>query len=80
MFEDKCVEARMIQFRRLLNKFEKNDSSRIIFYDPCNTDTTAYTLVDQDTLKFASLRLAHQCRMHTKKHGLHLNSKINITE
>ena len=65
MFEDKCVEAKMVEFRKLLIKFEQNDYSPVLFEDPCNTEQCPYDTVDQVVLKKASLRLAHQCRLYT---------------
>jgi hypothetical protein len=65
MFEDKCVEQKMIQFRKLLIKFENEDFSSITFYDSCNNRKNYYDTVSQVTLKLASLQLAHQCRAYT---------------
>lgn len=65
MFEDKCVEAKMVEFRKLLIKFEQKDYSRVSFYDPCTATSCIYGTVDQVTLKKASLRLAHACRVYT---------------
>jgi len=67
MFEDKCVEARMVEFRRLLIKFEQKDFSPEILQDPCSPARCEIDTVTQVTLKFASLRLAHQCRIYTIK-------------
>ncbi|HYV94936.1 MAG TPA: hypothetical protein VE978_24390 [Chitinophagales bacterium] len=65
MFEDKCVEAKMVEFRELLIKFEREDFSPVYFPDPCMKDTCVFDTVDQVSLKMASLRLAHQCRVYT---------------
>ena len=65
MFEDKCVEAKMVEFRELLIKFEQKDFTPLYFPDPCMKDTCVFDTVDQVTLKMASLRLAHQCRVYT---------------
>jgi hypothetical protein len=65
MFEDKCVEQKMIQFRKLLIKFENNDYSPVVFQDICNEKDHRYDTVTQVTLKLASLELAHQCRTYT---------------
>ncbi len=65
MFEDKCVEQKMVQFRKLLIKFENKEYSPISFFDSCNNKTNSFDTVDQVTLKFASLQLAHQCRVYT---------------
>lgn len=67
MFEDKCVEQKMVQFRKLLIKFENNDYSPVTFPDSCNNRKYSYDTVSQVTLKFASLQLAHQCRVYTIK-------------
>lgn len=67
MFEDKCVEAKMIAFRRLLVKYENSDTSLISYIDPCTRDTTTVRSVRQFDLQQASLRLAHQCRIYTIK-------------
>jgi hypothetical protein len=65
MFEDKCVEAKMVEFRKLLIKFEQKDYSRVSFKDPCSSSACSYDTVDQIALKKASLRLAHKCRIYT---------------
>lgn len=65
MFEDKCVEQKMVQFRKLLIKFENNDYSPVSFHDICNNKNKSYDTVTQVTLKMASLELAHQCRSYT---------------
>lgn len=65
MFEDKCVEQKMVQFRKLLIKFENNDYSPVSFHDICNNKDKSYDTVTQVTLKMASLELAHQCRSYT---------------
>jgi hypothetical protein len=67
MFEDKCVEARMVEFRKLLIKFELKDFSPIIFNNPCDAQKCLYDTVDQVILKKVSLELAHQCRVYTIK-------------
>ena len=67
MFEDKCVEARMVEFRRLLIKFENNNYSVETLKDPCSSQLCVVDTVTQVMLKFASLRLAHQCRIYTIK-------------
>ncbi len=65
MFEDKCVEQKMIQFRKLLIKYENKEFSPITFHDSCNNRKNYYDTVTQVTLKLASLQLAHQCRVYT---------------
>lgn len=65
MFENKCVEQKMIQFRKLLIKFENKDFSPVTFQDICNKRKYSYDTVSQVTLKLASLQLAHQCRVYT---------------
>lgn len=65
MFEDQGVEARMVEFRKLLIKFEQKDFTPITFADPWSSLRCTYDTVDQVTLKKASLRLAHQCRIYT---------------
>ena len=65
MFEDKCVEAKMVEFRKLLIKFEQKDYSAVSFRDPCSSFVCTYDTVDQVALKKASLRLAHECRVYT---------------
>lgn len=65
MFEDKCVEAKMVEFRTLLRKFEQEDFSPVYFPDPCMKDTCVFDTIDQGSLMMASLRLAHQCRVYT---------------
>lgn len=70
MFEDKCVEQKMVQFRKLLIKFDKHEFTPVSFRDSCNNKTYLYDTVDQVTLKFASLQLAHQCRVYTITHWL----------
>ncbi len=65
MFEDKCVEQKMVQFRKLLIKFDNSDFRPVTFTDSCNNTTQYFDTVDQVTLKFASLQLAHQCRVYT---------------
>jgi hypothetical protein len=67
MFEDKCVEAKMVEFRKLLIKFEQKDYSPVSFADPCSKLVCTYSSVDQVELKKASLRLAHVCRIYTIK-------------
>ena len=72
MFEDKCVESRMVEFRRLLIKFEQQDFSKERFVNPCSPNPSAPDVCVIDTvtqvlLKLASLRLAHQCRIYTIK-------------
>jgi hypothetical protein len=67
MFEDKCVEAKMVEFRMLLIKFEHKDFTPITFPDPCSSLRCTYDTVDQVTLRKASLRLAHECRIYTIK-------------
>jgi hypothetical protein len=67
MFEDKCVEARMVEFRRLLIKFEQHDYIPETLRDPCSLSVCRVDTINQITLKFASLRLAHQCRIYTIK-------------
>lgn len=64
MFEDKCVEAKMVAFRKLLLKYEQKDYSPIQFQDPCSIACT-YDTVTVATLRLASLQLAHQCRIRT---------------
>jgi hypothetical protein len=65
MFEDKCVEARMVEFRKLLIKFEQEDYSFIEFQYPCDSAILQIDTVSQVTLKQSSLRLAHQTRLYT---------------
>jgi hypothetical protein len=65
MFENKCVEQKMVQFRKLLIKFENKDFSPVTFQDLCNNRKYSYDTVSQVTLKLASLQLAHQCRVYT---------------
>jgi len=65
MFEDKCVEAKMVEFRMLLIKFEQKDFRRVDFPDPCSSLICTYDSVDQVALRKASLRLAHECRIYT---------------
>lgn len=75
MFEDKCVEAKMVLFRKLLLKFEQKDFTRIEIGDPCSPERCTYDSVDQVTLKKASLLLAHQSRIYTIKTWLPLNEQ-----
>lgn len=65
MFEDACVEARMVEFRALLIMFEKQIPGPVTFKDPCTSLEFTYRTVNQVALKKASLRLAHQCRIYT---------------
>jgi|SRR6185369_7676268 len=65
MFENKCVEGRMVEFRKLLLKFELKDYSRVAFPDACSSLICTYDTVDQVTLRKASLKLAHECRTYT---------------
>jgi hypothetical protein len=67
MFEDKCVEQKMVAFRKILLKYETQNSDPVPIPDPCNDTTITYTSVDKVSLKMASLQLAHQCRVHTIK-------------
>jgi hypothetical protein len=67
MFEDKCVESKMTEFRRLLIKFEQQDFKGELFVDPCSSLQCRLDTVTQVTLKKSSLRLAHQCRVYTIK-------------
>ena len=80
MFEDKCVEAKMVQFRMLLIKFEQKDSTVVEYTDPCSQTTCSVNSVDQVMLKKASLRLAHQSRIYTIKTWLPLSeqAKYNV--
>lgn len=77
MFEDKCVEQKMIQFRKLLIKFENKDYSPITFQDLCNNKKNYYDTVTQVSLKLASLQLAHQCRVYTITRWLPPNEQAN---
>jgi hypothetical protein len=65
IFENKCVEARMVEFRKLLIKFDQKDYTPIQFIDACSPFSCYYDTVDQVALKKASLRLAHECRVYT---------------
>lgn len=65
MFEDKCVEAKMVEFRKLLLKFENKDFNLVRFRDPCTGRECTIDSVSQVALKFASLALANQCRIYT---------------
>jgi hypothetical protein len=76
MFEDKCVEAKMVEFRKLLIKFEQKDYSPVSFRDPCSSFVCTYDTVDQIALKKASLRLAHECRIYTIKTWLPKEEQI----
>jgi hypothetical protein len=67
IFENKCVEAKMVLFRMLLLKFEMKDYSSIPYLDPCSNITCNYDTVTQVSLKFTSLQLAHECRVYTIK-------------
>ncbi|PSL44306.1 hypothetical protein CLV51_106172 [Chitinophaga niastensis] len=67
IFEDKCVEAKMVEFQRLLIKFEQQDFRPISFNDSCSANICVYDTVTQETLRLAALRLAHQCRIYTLK-------------
>ncbi len=67
MFEDKCVEAKMVEFKMLLNKFEQKDYKPVIFKDPCSSLVCTFGFVDQKILEKSSLRLAHACRIYTIK-------------
>lgn len=80
MFEDKCVEAKMIAFRRLLMKFENNDNALVTYIDPCTSDTTKVEEVDQFDLQQASIRLAHQCRIYTIKTWLPESEQANYNK
>jgi hypothetical protein len=77
MFEDKCVEARMVEFRRLLIKFERKDFHPDTIVDPCSPQVCHIDTVTQVMLKFASLRLAHECRRYTIKTWLPANEQRN---
>jgi hypothetical protein len=66
MFEDRCVESKVIAFRKILLKYERKDYSKRKYRIEC--DVRDYELVDTVTqlrLQFACVQLAHQCRLHT---------------
>ena len=67
MFEDRCVEAKMVLFRKLLIKFEQQDFSVLAFKDTCTGTICYYDTIDQIALKKAALKLAHQSRLYTIK-------------
>jgi hypothetical protein len=79
MFEDKCVEGKMVLFRKLLIKFEKQDYSILAFKDACSETVCYYDTIDQVALKKAALKLAHQCRLYTIKTWLPIEEQVKYT-
>lgn len=77
MFEDQCMEQKMIEFRSLMIKFENSDYSPVKFTDPCSLTSCNYDTVTQVTLKYASLRLANQSRIHTINTWLPVKEQAN---
>jgi hypothetical protein len=77
IFEDKCVETKMVEFRKLFLKFELKDYTPVMFADSCTLVNCTYDTVTQVTLKMASLRLAHQCRIYTINTWLPENEQKN---
>ena len=65
MFEDRHMEQKMVEFRSLMIKFENKDYSPVQFKDTSAVTSCTYDTVTQVTLKYASLRLANQSRIHT---------------
>jgi hypothetical protein len=55
----------MVQFEMLLREFEKDAGYFGEIHDSCTNKNYAITSVNQQTLKQASLRLAHEARHYT---------------
>lgn len=64
LVEDKCVEAKMVQFERLLRLYENNEQWSGELSDSCSSNTIAITAINQRTLQQASLRLAHTAKRY----------------
>jgi hypothetical protein len=77
MFEDRCVEAKMVLFRKLLIKFEQKDFSILAFSDICTGTVCYYDTIDQVALKKAALSLAHQSRLYTIETWLPEAERLN---
>lgn|GEM_PF-904122 len=65
LVEDKRVEARMVQFERLLQNYEGNPTKEDRIWDARSQVWIPLRMVDQADMQSASLRLAHDARIHT---------------
>lgn len=64
LVEDACVEAKMVQFKDLLEYYEHDQHWSGTLSDKCSSKPITITSVDQHTLQQASLRLAHDARLY----------------
>jgi hypothetical protein len=65
LVEDKRVEARMVQFELLLQNYEGKPTEKERVWDAWSKTWIPLRMVDQRAMRSASLRLAHDARVHT---------------
>jgi hypothetical protein len=65
LVEDKRVEARMVQFELLLQNYEGKPTKEERVWDARSKTWIPLRMVDQSDMQSASLRLAHDARIHT---------------
>ena len=72
--ENNCVEADMINFRELLEKYEQNINCSVTdtlqFNNPCKVGLTINLTANKVGLQQASLNIAHSAFLHTSENFL----------
>ncbi len=77
LVEDKRVEARMVQFELLLQNYEGKPTQQERVWDAWSKTWISLRMVDQADLQSASLRLAHDARIHTINTWIDSLDRIN---